>query len=286
MIEALKHGVNPIGNSSTSAHSNWDFSSSFFFVTTVVTTIGYGNLSPSTAGGQIVCVFYALFGIPLNLVVLGLVGKHLSSHVENMRTCLANKGFTEKTLKVLTFSLSLLIGVLVFLLIPPLVFSAVEGWSYRESIYYSFITLSTIGFGDYVIGTNPLKKYKNFYRGLVTIWILFGMAWLAFLFNLLTIRLENTEKKITKMKKTRKAAAKKGGEGETDNECLDSISLHSETSLNAKTELEKGAIKVSKPGDVPLEDLKILAAHPKLEQKETKSGSESEVETVEQGHQK
>uniref|UniRef100_A0A4W3GIB7 Potassium channel subfamily K member 16-like n=1 Tax=Callorhinchus milii TaxID=7868 RepID=A0A4W3GIB7_CALMI len=154
MIEALKHGVNPIGNSSTSAHSNWDFSSSFFFVTTVVTTIGYGNLSPSTAGGQIVCVFYALFGIPLNLVVLGLVGKHLSSHVENMRTCL-------KTLKVLTFSLSLLIGVLVFLLIPPLVFSAVEGWSYRESIYYSFITLSTIGFGDYVIGESYIFFLKQ-----------------------------------------------------------------------------------------------------------------------------
>lgn len=27
-----------------------------------------------------------------------------------------------------------------------------EGWTYREGLYFAFISLSTIGFGDYVIG--------------------------------------------------------------------------------------------------------------------------------------
>lgn len=38
------------------------------------------------------------------------------------------------------------------LLIPPFVFMSVEKWSYLEGIYYSFITLTTVGFGDYVAG--------------------------------------------------------------------------------------------------------------------------------------
>lgn len=33
-----------------------------------------------------------------------------------------------------------------------MVFSHVEGWSFSEGFYFAFITLSTIGFGDYVVG--------------------------------------------------------------------------------------------------------------------------------------
>lgn len=43
-------------------------------------------------------------------------------------------------------------GILVFLCLPSLFFQITEGWSYSEGIYFAFITLSTIGFGDYVVG--------------------------------------------------------------------------------------------------------------------------------------
>lgn len=42
---------------------------------------GYGNLSPSTVAGQIFCVFYALFGVPLNLAFLNQLGKSLNAHL-------------------------------------------------------------------------------------------------------------------------------------------------------------------------------------------------------------
>lgn len=41
---------------------------------------------------------------------------------------------------------------MLFHLIPAIVFTHVEGWSYGESVYYCFISLTTIGFGDFVAG--------------------------------------------------------------------------------------------------------------------------------------
>lgn len=54
-------------------------------------------------------------------------------------------------------SSTLLSGLLFFLLLPPLLFCHMEGWSYVESFYFAFITLSTVGFGDYVIGERTLQ---------------------------------------------------------------------------------------------------------------------------------
>ncbi|GCC23701.1 hypothetical protein chiPu_0002099 [Chiloscyllium punctatum] len=242
ITEAIKHGVNPIGNDSKSSHSNWDISSSFFFAATVVSTIGYGNLSPTTAGGQIFCVFYALFGIPLHVIILGAVGKSLSSHSEKIRNCLFKRGMKQKRVELLTFLFFLVIGAGIFLALPPLVFCFIEKWSYREGVYYAFITLSTIGFGDYIVeeivslitpvmqkdqiqepylrslatvvpfhaeGVNPHIKYRKFYRAVMAIWILFGMAWLALLFNLLTTFMEDTEKKIAQVRNKKKEAKAK-----------------------------------------------------------------------------
>ncbi|XP_067411283.1 potassium channel subfamily K member 16-like [Emydura macquarii macquarii] len=232
LTEAVQRGVYPVGNESQIELSNWDLSNSFFFVGTVVSTIGYGTLCPKTVAGQIFCVFFASFGIPLNIVFLHQVGKMLSLLCERLGKCLYEKGmkkvinFTHsrlyfgywvsfqiyssyficylctqtvlgaKKIKFLTLLFFLVMGILVFLCLPSLVFKVVEGWSYSEGVYFAFITLSTIGFGDYVIGKQPDRNYPSYYRTLVAIWIIFGLAWIALLFNLLTTVLEDPEKKL------------------------------------------------------------------------------------------
>lgn len=57
-------------------------------------------------------------------------------------------------------------GVLVHLVIPPFVFMVTEEWNYIEGLYYSFITISTIGFGDFVAGEScplPLPPCPLFF---------------------------------------------------------------------------------------------------------------------------
>ncbi|KAM9316892.1 uncharacterized protein PAF06_007990 [Gastrophryne carolinensis] len=181
IMEAWENGLNPKGNGTNP--SNWDFSNSFFFAGTVITTIGYGNLYPSTMGGQVFCVFYALFGIPLNVAFLNVVGKGLHAHLVALGRCAKEPGGSG-VMKALVMGLFLVTGSVFFLVFPPMIFSYVEGWSYSEGFYFAFITLSTIGFGDYVLGKDPNKHYISIYRSLAALWIIFGLAWLALVFNL------------------------------------------------------------------------------------------------------
>lgn len=51
--------------------------------------------------------------------------------------------------------LYLIPGIVIFLFFPTLIFSYFENWSYSVSLYYSFVTLTTIGFGDYVPTFDP-----------------------------------------------------------------------------------------------------------------------------------
>ncbi|XP_065673435.1 TWiK family of potassium channels protein 7 isoform X2 [Hydra vulgaris] len=141
--------------------SDWTIPKSVFFASTVVTTIGYGNLAPSTAWGRSFCVLYAIIGIPLTLVLLAMVGKTLSSNINTLCRIIVNnvqkylysgykydsmEGVTELNAPVwlaITF-------IMIFLSLDALVFMCLEDWSYFKSLYFLFITLTTIGFGDIV----------------------------------------------------------------------------------------------------------------------------------------
>lgn len=69
------------------------------------------------------------------------------------------------------------------------VFSRYEGWSYFDSFYYCFVTLTTIGFGDYVALQNDHALInKPGYVALSLVFILFGLAVVAASINLLVLR--------------------------------------------------------------------------------------------------
>ncbi|XP_030643302.1 potassium channel subfamily K member 18 [Chanos chanos] len=56
----------------------WHFFGSLFFCCTVFTTVGYGEIFPVTVAGKVVCIFYAMVGIPLMLLVISDVGDILA----------------------------------------------------------------------------------------------------------------------------------------------------------------------------------------------------------------
>lgn len=161
-------------------HTNWNFYNSFFFAITVVTTIGYGHLAPSTVCGRIFCVLYAVVGVPMTGILLAGIGDHFSRGlVRGLERARHRASRLALAANALTF---LLPWLLVFMLLPAAVFMIIEDWTYLEGLYYCFVTLATIGFGDYVAG-NFDGDYIWIYKTGVVLWIIFGLGYLAMILN-------------------------------------------------------------------------------------------------------
>jgi hypothetical protein len=69
--------------------------------------------------------------------------------------------------------------------LPAFIFAYIEDWSFLEGFYYCFVTLSTIGFGDYVAGSFE-KDYIWVYKLIVVLWIIFGLAYLSMILNFIS----------------------------------------------------------------------------------------------------
>ena len=70
----------------------WTYRNAFFFTGTIGTTIGYGNVYPSTYHGKLFCIFYALTAIP----IFGYVNYRVAGKV-SIRKCLFRNHFLLKT---------------------------------------------------------------------------------------------------------------------------------------------------------------------------------------------
>ncbi|XP_034488106.1 two pore potassium channel protein sup-9 isoform X2 [Drosophila innubila] len=172
------------------AGQQWKFTGAFYYATTVLTTIGYGHSTPTTRGGKLFTMCYAIVGIPLGLVMFQSIGERvnrLSSFViKAVRSSLRCKRTVASEVDlicVVTTLSSLTIAG------GAAAFSRFEGWSYFDSVYYCFITLTTIGFGDMVAlqKDNALNR-KPEYVMFALIFILFGLAIVAASLNLLVLR--------------------------------------------------------------------------------------------------
>ncbi|XP_020901704.1 potassium channel subfamily K member 5 isoform X2 [Exaiptasia diaphana] len=150
------------------SHNDWSYYQSLYFVGSVTTTIGYGHLAPKTQAGRLFLIFYAFFGIPINLLALQSVGEHINVGFHKLITFVEKKLYKTSTVRhehIKTFVLSVILMVLM-LPIGGLMYYYSEkdkGWTYLDSVYYSFVAMSTIGFGDLVPneGKEPETNYER-----------------------------------------------------------------------------------------------------------------------------
>ncbi|CAK1543003.1 unnamed protein product [Leptosia nina] len=176
----------------------WDFYHSLFFSYTVVSTIGYGNLSPTTHLSRILMIFYGLFGIPINGILLANLGEYFGLQLISVYR--KYKRRNEKRADKLDYFfnnlgmlgqifLYLVPGFLFFIFLPACIFVVFEGWDFVAGVYYAFVTLTTIGFGDLVAGTvnNGFKEgYFLTYQIFLLVWITFGLGYIVMLLGFIT----------------------------------------------------------------------------------------------------
>ncbi len=158
-----------------------------------------------TDGGKILFIFYAVVGIPLALIFLSTIGSILSAWLDASLAPLGRKK-GPLVVKVVGAIISLLITLIFFIIIPAAIFVAVEGsdeWSYLNSVYYCFVTLTTVGFGDFLPGTDGSRISDNvaligLYRIITAVWVWIGLALLATLISELQGLFEGISKAIHK----------------------------------------------------------------------------------------
>ena len=194
---------------------NWTFASAALFSFTVITTIGYGVFAPTTAGGRIFLVVYAMIGIPAAGITLVFVAERALKCVTSFFTMFdkdkvhkaykqfdqSDTGFLDldefrDAIKSLGITLTdlqyselvveidldgngeidseefavaveklnadvteaagrshrikiVLLALLIWMSFGCVVLCYAEGWTADEGIYFSFVTLTTVGLGDF-----------------------------------------------------------------------------------------------------------------------------------------
>ncbi|KAG7337595.1 Kef-type transporter NAD-binding protein 2 [Nitzschia inconspicua] len=133
----------------------WTIVDALYFSCVCFSTVGYGDLCPTTAVGKLFTCVFGFTGIALlGAVVASLGSKLVSLEMEAVgRVKLESK---KRLLKIYDLmpkiDLEGYFGMsksLLVVIVGGIFIGRLEGWSLCDSIYYSIVTATTIGLGDF-----------------------------------------------------------------------------------------------------------------------------------------
>ncbi|XP_053285399.1 potassium channel subfamily K member 15 [Pleuronectes platessa] len=172
------------------AGRQWRFTGSFYFAVTVITTIGYGHVAPQTDAGKAFCMFYAVLGIPLTLVMFQSLGERSNTFVRYLlRRAKQGLGLRKVEVSMGNMVLVGLLSCMSTLCVGAVAFSHFEDWTFFNAYYYCFITLTTIGFGDFVaLQRRDALQKRPPYVAFSFMYILVGLTVIGAFLNLVVLR--------------------------------------------------------------------------------------------------
>ncbi|OAF71654.1 hypothetical protein A3Q56_00549 [Intoshia linei] len=194
----------------------WGVKSGFLYALSIMSTIGYGHVTPKTIYGQIATILYGIIGIPIFLIWIAILGSYAArftkfalysitkslfsliyytskqednDHQENVMTMaeLEDEQYCQDDVmgstKLASFPISLVLIILALnFVVGMFIFVKIEGRSYSTMLYFCFITLSTIGFGDIVPG---FRNDSEVYLYITIAYIIIGIALVSMCLSLI-----------------------------------------------------------------------------------------------------
>lgn len=97
----------------------------------------------------------------------------------------------------------LLLTTIIVLIIGAITYHYLEGWSYIDSLYFSVVTLTTIGYGDFAPQTDEGKLFTILY-------IIIGIGMILSFINTIYNHFTNMKEKEKKNKNKTYTSKKKG----------------------------------------------------------------------------
>ena len=155
---------------------------------------GYGHLTPQTQAGRLFLIVFAVVGIPLNILALATVGEHITIGIclgisRLSRLCFKKRTVRHINIKVMIISITLMVFML---FVGGSLYVSTEDWTYIDSIYYCFVALATIGFGDLVPndGKPPNTSFGKALWGLRVLYISVGLSLVSTVFTAISNAIE------------------------------------------------------------------------------------------------
>jgi potassium channel subfamily K protein 1 len=147
---------------------------------------------------MIFCLIYIIIGVPLTIIILESIVErleqkigykkfklkrtlflqaangHSSSQQNGVNSAIQSEIQRKFYFKVFLLGICWLVSVY---LIPSFIFANITelNWSLIDAFYYCFISITTIGFGDFVPGQSQVGYERNIYRLLMTVYLILGI---------------------------------------------------------------------------------------------------------------
>jgi len=147
----------PIHNSCLTLEDNSTITyfESLQYLQSVAFTVGYGHISPACHSGKVYTFIFAYVTLPLVFYILYLLGTKIHRLVLNLESIvLKSSSLVRRLITILALDLLILI---VFMIIPAGIVHRIEPcMDFGTSFWYLFATITTIGFGDVIAGTENI----------------------------------------------------------------------------------------------------------------------------------
>ncbi|KAI5099080.1 potassium channel subfamily K member 13-like, partial [Silurus meridionalis] len=176
-------------------------------------SFGYGLAAPTTTNGRIFLIFFGLIGCSAAILLFNLFiervitlityvlsrcheqkmsNKSQGAAASNLTTQPGGTTSGQEDWKPSVYHVTLIMLAVCFLVACTAsgLYSAVEDWSYLESMYFCFVTFSTMGFGDMVSGQEMPEEASCFYQVVNVLAIFLGVGCAYTLFNLIAIMIK------------------------------------------------------------------------------------------------
>ena len=119
--------------------------------------------------GRVICICYAIVGVPMTLLILSIIVRKLLILLNNtylwFRRRMSSDRRSESKIRFIHLILVLIFTLIFLFFIPSILFTYLEeNWSFIDAFYFCFISLTTIGLGDLVAGDSPTQRNRLFYK--------------------------------------------------------------------------------------------------------------------------